>query len=402
MLPKPPNEEARLRALHEMDILDTPPEGEFDEIVDLASCVCGVPVSLVSLVDADRQWFKARVGIDVSETSRDVSFCAYAILGRDLLVVPDTQADPRFAGNPAVRGEHGVRFYAGAPLVTTDGYALGTLCVVDNVPRQLTLDQLRALRALARQVTAQLELRHYAAVVHRLSNWRWEAERRVDDFIALIRGELGGPLADVRAYLDNLSTGGDFDRALAQRAVTAAREHAGAFGRLVDDVISAAGADAAAGLRMRCVDLSRLTQRAVDAVRPIAAAKQICVLYQPGPELPVCADPLRLEQALTHLLFSAVKYTPEGGTVDVTTVAEAGPAVRVDDLDSPDGERPHLFEHFYHGAIGRPTDQSGPDGGLAVTKQILDVHHATVALSDRPGSGTCLHVVFPRHEPAAA
>src|SRR4051794_36326379 len=141
--PLPDNEIDRLAALYSLDILDSQPEQDFDDIVGLASNVCGVPMSLVSLVDADRQWFKARIGTDLTETSRELSFCAHAILGRDLLVVPDTTKDARFCDNPAVECSDGIRFYAGAPLITTDGFALGTLCVVDNEPRRLDVEQLQ-------------------------------------------------------------------------------------------------------------------------------------------------------------------------------------------------------------------------------------------------------------------
>ncbi|MEV6929235.1 GAF domain-containing protein [Dactylosporangium sp. NPDC051485] len=143
-----------------MAILDTPPEADFDDIVRIASEICGAPISLVTLVDAERQWFKAKVGdVAVPETPREVAFCAHAIMGRDLMVVPDATADARFADNPFVRGDDGIRFYAGAPLLTQGGAALGTLCVVDHAPHRLDLDQMRALRALAKQVTELLELR---------------------------------------------------------------------------------------------------------------------------------------------------------------------------------------------------------------------------------------------------
>ena len=127
--PLPTNEADRLAALYELDILDSAPEKDFDDIVALASSVCGVPMSMVTLIDADRQWFKARVGTDLTETPRDLSLCSHAILGKDLMVVPDTAEDPRLANHPAVIGGQGVRFCAWAPLITSDGFALGTLCV---------------------------------------------------------------------------------------------------------------------------------------------------------------------------------------------------------------------------------------------------------------------------------
>src|SRR5688572_11453584 len=113
--PKPADEDARLRALYDLEIVDTGAEEEYDQVVALASRICGAPVSVVNLVDADRQWSKARLGVDVAETARELSFCAYTILGRDVLVVPDARGDARFADNPAVAHDNGVRFYAGAP-----------------------------------------------------------------------------------------------------------------------------------------------------------------------------------------------------------------------------------------------------------------------------------------------
>ena len=158
--PVPQNETARLATLHAMAVLDTPPEADFDDIVRIASEICGAPISLVTLVDAERQWFKAKIGdVPVDETPREVAFCAHAIMGRDLMVVPDATADSRFADNPFVQAADGIRFYAGAPLLTAGGAALGTLCVVDHAPHWLNLDQMRALRALAKQVTELLELR---------------------------------------------------------------------------------------------------------------------------------------------------------------------------------------------------------------------------------------------------
>jgi anti-sigma regulatory factor (Ser/Thr protein kinase) len=153
------HEAARLAALRKYRILDTDPERAFDDLTLLASHICGTPIALISLIDADRQWFKSRVGLTIAETSRSVSFCTHAIQQRDLFVVPDARDDAAFRNNPFVVAENGIRFYAGAPLITPDGHALGTLCVLDRVPRTLTDEQIEALEALRRQVEAQLELR---------------------------------------------------------------------------------------------------------------------------------------------------------------------------------------------------------------------------------------------------
>ena len=158
--PFPDNETTRLRVLRDLAVLDTPPEPAFDDITALAAQVCKRPIALVSLVDADRQWFKSRRGLEVAETPREVAFCAHAILNpAEVMVVPDAHRDERFADNPLVTDAPHLRFYAGAPLVTAGGEALGTLCVLDREAGQLSPAEIDALRALARQAMAQLELR---------------------------------------------------------------------------------------------------------------------------------------------------------------------------------------------------------------------------------------------------
>jgi GAF domain-containing protein len=160
--PIPINEIKRLKVLWQYEVLDTVPEEVFDDLTELAARICEAPIAMITLVDEKRQWFKSKIGVTVKETSRDVSFCAHAINQEDLFIVPDAAKDERFANSPLVVAEPKIRFYAGAPLITPDGYALGTLCVIDKVPRELRLDQKQALRILARHVVTQLELRRHA------------------------------------------------------------------------------------------------------------------------------------------------------------------------------------------------------------------------------------------------
>ena len=155
----PKTDAARVAALEKYAILDTDPEQSFDDLTLLASFICKTPIALISLVDEKRQWFKSRIGLDVSETPREIAFCSTAIQQSDLFVVPDALKDARFRNNPLVVSEPHIRFYAASPLINEDGYALGTLCVVDRLPRELTIDQREALRALSRLVLAQLEFR---------------------------------------------------------------------------------------------------------------------------------------------------------------------------------------------------------------------------------------------------
>ena len=155
----PANESDSLVALDRYKILDTLPEQVYDDLTQLAADICETPIALISLVDKDRQWFKSRVGVDATETHRDISFCGHAVAESAILNVPDASLDPRFADNPLVAQDPNIRFYAGVPLITDDNFALGTLCVIDRQPRDLTEQQIRQLEALSRLVISQLELR---------------------------------------------------------------------------------------------------------------------------------------------------------------------------------------------------------------------------------------------------
>jgi hypothetical protein len=210
----PKFEELRLADLHLYNILDTPAEKEFDELRELAAHICGCPVSMISIIDRDRQWYKSKQGFDVAETQRDVAFCAHTILEDHLLVVEDMTKDVRFSNHPFVTGEQHVRFYAGAPIISPTGQNLGTICVIDQQPRTLTDAQKRALEILSNQVTKLLELRLKSQVIEeRASKLVSLKDQALQDYIAghdqeqlLIAKELheniAQDLATIRLYLN--------------------------------------------------------------------------------------------------------------------------------------------------------------------------------------------------------
>jgi PAS domain S-box-containing protein len=174
LLPK--DESARLKHLCQYQILDTDPEAAFDDLTVLAATLCDTPVALITFIDEQRQWFKSKVGVDITETPRDIAFCSHTILHPEILIVPDTLTDERFATHPLVIGEPYIRFYAGAPLVLPNGHILGTLCVIDLVVRELNPKQIESLQALSRQAVAQLELRKQLLQAKHITQVLWESE----------------------------------------------------------------------------------------------------------------------------------------------------------------------------------------------------------------------------------
>lgn len=395
----PSDERERLRVLHELTAPHIGPEPDFDDIVRLAARICGTPMSGVNLIDADRQIVKAAVGAasGITEMPRDESFCTHAILGRGLLVVPDARADLRFADNPYVLSEPGIRFYAGAPLCTSSGHVLGTLCVLDAVPRRLNLGQLRALRSLAQQVTAQLELRKYAGAVFDDTARRHEVERLQDELAPLVAARLREPLNEIRQCAELLRDHDFCTPELAVRLGSAVHAQAPNLVRLLDDLLHIAGPEVGdPPLQRREVDLVSLAEWAVREVRPIADAKDIVLRFDAGGAAPVLADPRRLAQALSHLLFNAVEFTPCEGRVHVRVTTEGSPTVELRDV-GVGGEPADLYRHVYRAAIQPLTVDArvDPDAGLAAVKAIFDAHHASVALFDDTQEGTALHVVFP-------
>ena len=341
--PVPPNEAARLAALRELKVLDTPPEADFDDIVTLASDICGAPISLVTMVDANRQWFKSKVGISVDETARDLSFCAHAIMGRALMVVPDASTDSRFADNPFVQAEHGIRFYAGAPLVTDDGNALGTLCVLDHTPHRLSLDQTRALRALARQVTEHLQLRRL-----------------------VIAPDPARPAVAIQ------------DTDVARPAEPAPAEPRPPEAGPAEPRPPEAGPPEPGPAERRPVDLAYLVQGRIEQLRPIADARNTAITLGTAVGAVVRADPRRLAQALDYVIFTALKAAPPGGRVAVHVLGPPNPGLEVAHAG---GSIQPAWQDDLDGS--RTAEEPVPQAVAAV----LRAHGAVVAVtSEAPGS----------------
>ncbi len=192
------NEEGRIKALRSYEILDSLPQQDYDDITQLASEICNTPISLISFIDAERQWFKSSYGIQIAETSKEHAFCARAILKPDeVMIVEDATKDARFKNNPFTTGEPQVVFYTGVPLVNDEGHALGTLCVIDNKPKTLTASQVRALKSLANQVMAQLELRRKVKELNVVALELKKSNEYLERFALMASHDIKSPLTSI-------------------------------------------------------------------------------------------------------------------------------------------------------------------------------------------------------------
>ncbi|HEX6862940.1 MAG TPA: GAF domain-containing sensor histidine kinase [Thermoanaerobaculia bacterium] len=385
--PIPDGEPERLAALRRYRILDTLPEQVYDDLTRLAAHICQTPIALVSLIDAQRQWFKSRVGLEVPQTDRAYSFCAHAVASRETLIVPNALEDGRFAGNPLVTGDPEIRFYAGTPLLSSDGHALGTLCVIDRKPRRFRDDHRDMLAALGRLVMIQIELRLHLAE-------RESIERAKSEFVSIVSHELRTPLTSIRGSLGLIEGGvaGEIPPKVAQM-VGIARANADRLIRLINDMLDLAKIEAG-GVELKLAALApgELLEAVQAEIRAVADAAGVELAFQADTgESRVLGDCDRIVQVLLNLLANAVKVTPRGGTVAVAATA-GGPgsirfAVRDQGPGIPDTELRHIFDKF------RQVDPSGRDRtgtglGLPICKAILDQHGSSIGVESEPGKGS--------------
>ena len=402
MQPAPlhPHEEQRLESLAAHAILDTLPEQDFDDATQLASFICGVPIALVSLVDRERQWFKSKVGLDASETPRDVAFCAHAILQDDVFVVPDAHQDERFHDNPLVTGGPRVRFYAGTPLKSATGHSLGTLCLIDNKPRQLTAQQADVLRRLGRQVEAHLQLRLRVKELERLelqSRSQRDALARVqkqkDELVQLVMRDFHAPLSSIQSnasfiqYLMNLP-----DRVC--HSAREIRDAAESMQRMVTNLMEASTDDAPVDLQTTefdvCALLSEVTrdfsQRTRNSHRQFTHSVRVS-------EQRITADRALLRRTLDNLLDNSFRFTalgngkvwleasqPEKGLLEVR-VRDEGPGI-------PPSTRPHLFQvHIPEGVPSSARARASNGLGLAFCRRAVEAHGGWIWVEDNHPRG---------------
>lgn len=393
--PLPANEQERLSDLYAFDILDTLPEQAYGDITRLASEICGTPVAVMSLVDRDRQWFKSELGLGVTETSRDVAFCAHAILEpTELLVVPDATKDDRFFENPLVTRDPSIRFYAGAPLVTETGNALGALCVIDRVERQLTPGQQEALLALARQAMAQLELRRTVADLHREQASLEQLMRQTETMVATVSHELRTPLAAVLGFVE-LLTDSEADLAETDRSelLEATARQAGELSSIIEDLLATARDEAGTLAVTRVpVRLDAQIAQVLEGLDPGFAAR---VKVETDP-VQAFGDPARVRQIIRNLLTNASRYGGELVIVRTECAADSCAVLVEDDGPGvPPEDRERIFAPFEASASeSRPADSIGL--GLAIARRLAERMDGSLNYR-RENDRTIFELALPRH-----
>lgn len=389
--PLPPDESERLRALYELDILDTPAEHEFNQLVQLASQICNVPISLISLIDHDRQWFKARVGLDTAETHRNFAFCSHAILGEEVLSVEDTSQDRRFHDNPLVLGDPSIRFYAGIPLKTQAGYKLGTLCVLDTRPRNLSAEQLAALEVISGQVMKLLELRTTNREVLRKQRELEALSATQSRIISIMAHDVRGPLGSLQ-MLFSLIASGSVTQAEADELLALGTQQLDATLDTLNNLVDWGTHQLNTALPTpdTSIDLRELVEEELPKHRVAAALKQNTLLNEVPPHLYLKHDAHVLKFALRNLLGNAIKFT-EGGTVRLSAEQIDG-KIRLCVSDTGVGMPEEVCLNLFsaqrkHSRVGT-RDERGSGLGLTLVRESLEKIDAHIEVRSKLGKGT--------------
>ena len=395
--PLPENEEQRLRLLEQLEILDTDEEQAYDDLTYLAAQICGTPIALVSLLDPERQWFKSHYGLDVREAPRELAICAHAILGDGLFLVEDADQDERFADNPLVTGGPMLKFYAGEPLVLHDDLKVGTLCVIDDHARRLSDAQKQSLKALARQVVSQLELRLHLRELQ-------ELDEAKNEFISMVNHELRTPLTSIKGSLGILNdqlVKTSADEKLQQLSSIALR-NTDQLLNIVNDILDVAKLEAGKmQLRLQPLDLAVLLEKAVE-LNQAFVDKCDCRLSLSMDEsirdVQLLGDEQRLIQVLNNLISNAAKFTYAGDVIEVAArVSDDKAHVTVTDhgCGIAEADQKLLFLRFEQLSNQGNAKFPGTGLGLNICKHIIDLHGGEIGFEDEPGVSTTFWFELP-------
>jgi signal transduction histidine kinase len=375
------DEPARLAALRSYQVLDRPRPVVLDDLTRLAASMFDTPISAVSLIDRDRQWFAGQVGLADEQTPLDVSFCRHVVPAREPLIVPDATRDSRFAEYANVAGEPGIRFYAGAPVIDEDGHVLGAMCVVDTEPREISDREVANLVTFAGQAAGHLSAVRGRLRTADLGDELARSAQREDDLVATITHELRTPVAIIQGYLEVL---GDQDGLAEYRRLIEPIHRNGQ--RLVDmvDHILAGTRPSRAPIPPPAgtVDLNTVVAGAIASCRALATVRGGPVDVAAYEPVLVTADLARLTHAVEQLLRNALFFTPPDRPITIRVEAAPRPAIEIRDGGTgiPDDEMPLVFERFYRGRNARAQAVPGVGLGLTIARNIVRAHRGDLTL----------------------
>jgi signal transduction histidine kinase len=399
----PENEVKRLKTLFDYHVLDTDPEDKFDELTHLAASVCGIPISLLSLIDEKRQWFKSHHGLEATETPREVAFCSHAILQDDIFEISDSRKDERFHDNPLVTDEPKVIFYAGAPLITPEGHHIGTLCVIDHKPKTLSSMQRQQLRIIANQVVAQLELRRSnllkSELIDNLSILVEKINRKNDDlyqFSHRVAHDIGAPLRHISTFAE-LSIvdikAGNSDEALEKYHFIV--DACSKLKNLLKDILNLSEADTACDIS-NSLDLGAIFEEVISDVNTSLKDHNVDIQYTVNVTRPFCSEAVRIKQVLSNLLSNGIKYAnPSQSNCFVKISADdtdEGLQISVKDngIGIPKESQDKLYQPFvrFH-----PSSAQGTGLGTTIIKKHIDAMSGSISLqSNEHGSEFTIHL----------
>jgi signal transduction histidine kinase len=401
----PKDETDRQEALDSYQVLDTLPEKDFDDLVLLASTICQSPIALISLIDSDRQWFKAKVGLNADQTARDISFCGHAILEQQVFVVPNATTDPRFADNPLVTGDLHLNFYAGAQLKTPEGFHIGTLCVIDHKPKVLSAEQVEALSAIARQVIGQLELRKNLRALELKSQELNEAHiaaqasaQAKGDFLAVMSHEIRTPMNGIIGLTNLLQ-----DSALncEQREYVDGILHSGrSLMMLINDVLDFSKIEAGK-LSLHCTSifLPDCIKRGLMPLANLAKAKGLQLELKISEEIKnVWGDPLRITQILINLVGNAIKFSDQGTirvSVEKTSSKNYHFTVEDNGIGIPVEAHCKIFDNFVQADSSTTRRYGGSGLGLSISKLLVELMGGEIGVKSQPSEGATFWFTLP-------
>lgn len=393
----PENEAERLQALKEYNILDTIQEEDFTSLVQLASQICETSISLISLIDSDRQWFKTRVGLDVEQTSREIAFCSHAILGNEAFIIPDATKDERFFDNPLVLNNPEIRFYVGIPLTTPMGYNIGTLCVIDNKPKTLSELQLFALKTISQQVIAQLELRQKIKSINEINMILRDQTSELNrlnsismKLISVLAHDLRSPLASFKAYADMFADG-DLNESEKLIYATDISLTLNRTIEMVDNVLKW-GTDQMKGnlINYGLVSLKAVADKQIETMQLLFHSKKNNILNQIQPDLKFMTDENLVQFVFRNLIQNANKFTTNG-TISLRSVIH-GNIVEITVSDTGIGVSPKTLETLFDWENNKTTlGTSGEKGtgiGLKLCREFIEKLGGKIRVESTVGKGT--------------